>query len=98
MPGRTLLITCCLSNTRLKTAFWTVQNASSSLPAETSALMWACDGGGHPHVAPSGQSGAQGTKAAPGGSDGKGERKGTFQGEQRPTETDPSQDNKWRLR
>jgi len=29
---------------------------------------------------------------------GRGERKGTFQGEQRPTETDPSQDNKWRLR
>ena len=24
--------------------------------------------------------------------------KGTFQGEQRPTETDPSHDNKWRLR
>ena len=35
----------------------------------------------------------RGQKVASGGSDGEGERKGTFQGEQRPTETDPSQDN-----
>jgi hypothetical protein len=40
----------------------------------------------------------RGQQAASEGPDGRGERKGTFQGEQRPTETDPSQDNKWRLR
>jgi hypothetical protein len=39
----------------------------------------------------------QGTTKATGGLGGEG-TKGTFQGEQRPTETDPSQDNKWRLR
>jgi hypothetical protein len=37
--GCPLLATWSLSNTRLKTAFCTVQNASSPLPAGTSELM-----------------------------------------------------------
>src|SRR5215813_179089 len=49
---------CCLSNTRLKTALRSVQNASLSLPVGACALVWACDGGGHPKVALSGHSGA----------------------------------------
>jgi len=53
-----ITVECSLSNTHLKTAFPAVQNASSSLPGEPSGLMWWCDGGGHPHVAPSGGSGA----------------------------------------
>src|SRR2546422_6608200 len=91
------LVKCCFGNTRLKTASRSVQNASSSLPVGTCELMWACDGGGHPQVAPSGRSAAEGTTKATERSDGEGV-KGTFQGEQRPTETDPSQDNRWRLR
>ena len=53
-----VMIECFLSNTRPKTAFAAVQNACSSLPVEARRLMWACDGGGHPHVAPTGGSGA----------------------------------------
>src|SRR5262245_32687763 len=49
---------CCLSNTRPKTALRSVQNASLSLPVGACALVWACDGGGHPKVALSGHSGA----------------------------------------
>ena len=51
-------IECFLSNTRPKTAFRAVQNACSSLPGDLRRLMWACDGGGHPCVVPSGGSGA----------------------------------------
>ena len=88
---------CCLGNTRLKTAFGAVQNASSSLPAGTCELMWSCDGGGHPRVAPNRSVRCQGDKEGTGKIGwGKG-TKGAFQGEQRPTETDPSHDNKWRL-
>src|SRR5262249_24036902 len=52
------LVKCYLSNTRPKTASRSVQNASLSLPVGACELGWACDGGGHPKVAPSGHSGA----------------------------------------
>jgi hypothetical protein len=55
---RPLAIECFFSNTRLKTAFGAVQNACSSLPGEPRGLMWACDGGGHPYVVPTGGPGA----------------------------------------
>jgi len=53
---------------------------------------------GASHVAPTDRSGAQGTSDGIGKIGWRGELKGTFQGEQRPAETDPSQDNRWRLR
>src|SRR6516164_6904696 len=79
---------CCLSNTRPKTALRSVQNASLSLPVGTCALVWACDGGGHPKVALSGHSGAYGTTKATERAGVRG-AKGTFQGEQRPRRSIP---------
>ena len=51
-------------------------------------VIWSCDGGGEPYVAPSGQvSGRTGRVGA----------KGTFQGEQRPRKSNPPR-HTWRLR
>src|SRR5215831_15231177 len=79
---------CCLSNTRLKTALRSVQNASLSLPVGTRELVWACDGGGIPRSplpvisVPRGQRRQRKERTVRGA-------KGTFQGEQRPRRSIP---------
>jgi hypothetical protein len=81
---------CCFGNTRTETEFRSVQNASSQLPAGTPELI-VCGRrrGGVPMsllpVRPVSQGNKEGHRK---GRTGRG-AKGTFQGEQRPTETDP---------
>src|SRR5262249_9943934 len=81
-------VKCCFGNTRLKTAWRSVQNASLSLPVGACELVWACDGGGIPRsplpVVPvhRGQRRQRKGRTVRGA-------KGTFQGEQRPRRSIP---------